>query len=271
MSPTPRGPLCVCLFAMIPAAFGQDAGSESLKRLAKDIVHDQKVVWTSPFHMTHQDAKWWGTVAAITGVLLAADRRESRQLPNTVDQVAFSRHVSQLGAVYTLIPIAAGAYLTGVLAHNDKLRKTGLLAGEALADGLIVGEVLKYATGRQRPLAGDGGGHFLHSGDSFPSGHTMGSFALASVIAHRYPDNKAVVIAVYGLATVVGASRFSARQHFGSDIVAGGAIGWFIGRHVVETHEEGRRPRAKDWLSPQIIPTIQPSDHSYGIALAWHR
>jgi membrane-associated phospholipid phosphatase len=64
----------------------------------------------------------------------------------------------------------------------------------------------------------------------------MESFALASVIAHRYRHQKAVVIAVYGLATLVSASRFSGQKHFASDIVAGGVMGWFIGRHVFEAH-----------------------------------
>ena len=96
------------------------------------------------------------------------------------------------------------------------------------------------------------------------------SFALASVIAHQYPDNRAVVILAYSLASIAGASRFSARQHSASDIVAGGAIGWFIGRHVFERRQDGRRPRAKAWLSPQVVPQVQPSDRSYGLLLAWH-
>jgi membrane-associated phospholipid phosphatase len=83
---------------------------------------------------------------------------------------------------------------------------------------------------------GDGGGHFFHGGDSFPSGHAIESFALASVIAHRWRHKKAVVIAAYGLATLVSASRFSGQKHFASDIVAGGVMGWFIGTHVFETH-----------------------------------
>jgi membrane-associated phospholipid phosphatase len=63
----------------------------------------------------------------------------------------------------------------------------------------------------------------------------MESFALASVIAHRYRAKKAVVVVAYGIATLVAASRFSGQKHFASDIVAGGVIGFFIGRHVFET------------------------------------
>jgi membrane-associated phospholipid phosphatase len=161
-------------------------------------------------------------------------------------------------------------YVSGVLAKQPHLRDTGLLGAEALVDSLIVSEVLKVATSRQRPLEGDGGGHFFHGSDAFPSGHTIESFALASVIAHQYQDHKAVVILAYGLAAMVGASRFSARQHSASDILAGGVMGWFIGRHVTERRRGGDRAPTKARLMPQVVPDVQPSDHSYGLALAWH-
>ena len=224
----------------ISAAYGQEPGDEapipSATGFARNILRDQKAIWTSPFHMTRQDARWWLTIGAIVGVAVATDHRASQQLPNTADQRRFSRDLSQVGAAYALIPILGGFYAAGVLAKSANLRGTGVQGGEAVADALIVSEVLKFATGRQRPLVGDGGGHFFHGGDSFPSGHAMESFALASVIAHRWRHKKAVVIAAYGLATLVSASRFSGQKHFASDIVAGGVMGWFIGTHVFETH-----------------------------------
>jgi len=228
------------LLAVSSAAYGQEPGGEApgptAAGLPRNILMDQKAIWTSPFRVTHKDAKWWLTFAAIAGVAVATDRRSSRQLPNTPDQRAYSRDISQAGAAYTLIPIAGAFYLGGVLANSPKLRGTGLLGGEALADALIVDEVLKFAAGRQRPLDGNGGGHFFHSGSSFPSGHATESFALASVIAHRYPHKRAVVAVAYGVAALVSASRFSGQKHFASDVVAGGVMGWFIGRHVFEAH-----------------------------------
>jgi membrane-associated phospholipid phosphatase len=260
--------------AQQPGATCSEEAAEPSKHLgkdiAKDILLDQKAIWTSPFHMTRNDAALWLTFGAVTGALIATDSRSTRQLPNTKDQLAFGRDVSNLGAVYTLVPVIGGLFLTGVLTKQPKLRETGLLGGEAVVDALIVSEIFKVATGRQRPLEGNGGGHFFHGSDSFPSGHTIESFALASVVAHQYHDNKAVVFLSYGLATLVGASRFSARQHFASDIVAGGIMGWFIGRHVSERSQEHRRSVAKAILSPQVIPHVQPSDRSYGILLAWH-
>jgi hypothetical protein len=77
------------------------------------------------------------------------------------------------------------------------------------------------------------------------------------------------VFLAYSLATLVGASRFGARQHSLSDVVAGGVMGWFIGRHVAEGRTAGGQSRAKGWLLPQVVPQVQPSDHSYGLMLAW--
>jgi len=140
------------MLAQISPAFAQDATEFSTKEVAKDIVFDQKQIWTSPFRMTRQNAKWWLIFGAATGALIATDRRSSQQLPNTRDQLAVGRHISQAGALYTLIPITGGLYLGGVLAKQPKVRETGLLGAEALVDGLIVSEILKAATSRQRPL-----------------------------------------------------------------------------------------------------------------------
>jgi membrane-associated phospholipid phosphatase len=254
-----------CLLA-VPGAFAQDTP----KDFVKDILRDQKQLWTSPFRMKGRDVKWWLIFGAATGALIATDHRSAQVLPNTADQIAYSRGISRVGAVYTLIPIAGGLYLGGLLTGHSKLRETGFLGGEAVVDSLIVSEIIKAATRRQRPLEGDGGGHFYHGSDGFPSGHTIDSFALASVVAHEYQGNKGIALLAYGFASVVGAARFSSRQHNASDIVAGAAMGWFIGRHVSEARANGGHPRGKAWLAPELIPQVQPSGHSYGLMLAWH-
>jgi membrane-associated phospholipid phosphatase len=240
------------------------------RKLVTNILLDQKAIWTSPFHMKRSNAKWWLLFGGVTAGLIATDRWTSRQLPNTKDQVNVASHVSDLGSLYTVAPLTAGFYLVGALTDNAKARETGLLGAEALVDGAILFEGFKLATRRQRPFEGDGNGRFFHGGDSFPSGHALESFALASVIAHEYRHKKVVPVIAYGLAALVSASRLSARQHFASDIVAAGAAGWFVGTYVFQTHQNKSRTAMKAVFSPQVRPDIRPASHSYGVALAWH-
>ena len=56
-------------------------------------------------------------------------------------------------------------------------------------------------------------------------------------MAHEYPG-PLTQVAVYGLATAVSASRVLGKEHFPSDVVAGAAIGWLIGRQVYRAHHD---------------------------------
>jgi hypothetical protein len=242
-----------------------------VNKLARNVVLDQKDIWTSPLHMTKKTSVPWILTGVAVGGLIATDRWSSRQLPNTVDQVSVSGHVSNLGAWYTVLPLTAGLYVGGAITHNDKAREAGVLSGEAILDTVIVTQVLKAVTRRERPTNGRGNGAFFQSGSSFPSGHAAASFAFASVFAHEYNKNILYPIGAYGLATVVSLSRLSGRNHFPSDIFAGAAIGWFIGRHVFQTHVDHsihRRPESKfGRLRPAITP--QFDGETRAVVLSW--
>jgi membrane-associated phospholipid phosphatase len=244
-------------------------------KLTRNILMDQKDIWTSPLHMNRHDAIPWIVIGAATGALIATDRHIARQLPNTVDQVAISKDVSNIGAVYTVLPITAGLYIGGAISHNPKARETGILGGEAALDSLIVVAVLKGVTQRPRPLESNGNGSFFTGGGSFPSGHSAEAWALASVVAHEYNKNILYPITAYGLASLVSFSRLSGQQHFASDIVVGSAIGWFIGRYVFQTHVDHsihRRPPSKlSRFRPQVIPQFDPQTRTRGVTLSWIR
>jgi membrane-associated phospholipid phosphatase len=247
--------------------------TESAKPLARklfgNILLDQKEIWTSPFHMTKDNAGWWIGFAAITGALIATDRTTSNWLENSKGQVRWASHVSNIGASYTLIPIVAGFYTYGVLRDDAKPREVGVLGAEALLDTLIVSEVLKTAAGRKRPDAQHEPSQFFDAGDGFPSGHAISSWALASVIAHEYGrGSKLVPILVYSLAGVVSCARFAAQKHYASDIVGGGAMGWFIGRYVYQTHMD-HAIHKHGWLQPRIQPQFDPGSRTYAATLAF--
>lgn len=206
------------------------------RRLARFVLSDQKTIWTSPFHTSKSDAKYWGIFGGATGLLIGFDEQIQRHAPNPGWLVRLGTDGSYLGAAYTLIPLTAGFYFIGTKTQNTRFREAGLMSFEALIDSTLVEEAMKVTLGRERPLEGTGEGRFFKSPNrinaSFPSGHSINTFALASVFAHEYHDKLWVKILAYSYATSVALSRLAANRHFPSDTLAGGAMGWFIGDYV---------------------------------------
>src|SRR5207302_5890820 len=77
-----------------------------------------------------------------------------------------------------------------------------------------------------------------------------------------------VGITAYSLAGIMSASRIAAQKHFASDVVAGGAMGWFIGRYVYDTHMSHLAHKHASLL-PVIVPQIVLSQRSHGVALVF--
>ena len=231
--------VCLLLLAASGLSYGQTATPTlddnwltSGKKLTGHVVRDQKDIWVSPFRMKKQDAKWWVTFGVATAGLIATDHQISKQLPNSGAWVTTGNNVSRMGQYYSVYPFALGLWVLGRETHDEKLARTGALSAESLIDAAIVGNVLKEVARRDRPLEGDGGGHFWKGGASFPSGHSIEAWSLASVVARRYGNHKWVPWVAYGCAAAVSAGRVAGRQHFPSDVLAGGAMGFFIGWHV---------------------------------------
>lgn len=206
-------------------------------RMPKYVLQDQKAIWSSPVHTAKSDIKWWAIFGGAAAALIATDQWTVKAFRNSDDQVAISNWGSRLGSAYSLIPISSAFYFVGTPKHEERFRETGLLGFEALIDTALVGEAAKLITDRARPLEAGGKGRFEDSPNArwksgFPSGHALSTWAMASVIAHQYPHPRILPILVYGLASTVVISRVGARQHFPGDVVAGSAIGWFIGDFV---------------------------------------
>jgi len=258
----------------IPAAAGSPAPATSLERnFFRNLLADQKAIWTSPFRLQSRDLKWLVPAAGATAALIATDRKNAAEDGDEGNQIAVSRGISEAGAAYSTFGLAGGLYLAGRWSRNDRLRETGLLGFQALLNASVVGGVLKVATRRQRPSAEDREGAFFEGGTSFPSGHSMGAWSLAAVVANEYRDRKIVPIAAYGIASLISLSRFTGGNHFASDVVVGSAFGYLIGRYVYRAHHDGsieNNGRAKDaWLRPALAPWCDPGSRACGVSLAW--
>ncbi|HEV8039997.1 MAG TPA: phosphatase PAP2 family protein [Bryobacteraceae bacterium] len=237
-----------------------------LKKLVGNVLLDQKDIWTSPFHMHGTDALWWIGFGGLTAALVATDHQTSTVFENSKGQVAWANNISNIGSAYTLASAAAGFYAFGALDNDPKAREVGILGGEAMLDSLIVVSVLKPVAGRNRPNNATEPGEFFDAGASFPSGHAISSWALASVISYEYGHTKIVPIIACSLAALVSVARFGAQQHYASDLVAGGAMGWFIGRYVWKTHQD-HALHPHGGLKAFILPQIVPGSGTYAVAV----
>ena len=118
-----------------------------------------------------------------------------------------------------------------VLGGDQRFRAVGKAALSA-ALGIALFLWLKKAINRKRPCAIEPhcwSNLLPPDRFSFPSGHTITAFAVATPIAAMYPG------LAYGLwfcALSVAASRVLLGMHFVSDVIAGSLLGWALGTAV---------------------------------------
>jgi membrane-associated phospholipid phosphatase len=241
----------------------------------KNILEDQKAIWRAPFHLREKDARWLVPLGLGTAALIATDRRTGDAIADSTDQLKPSRIISYAGSVYAVGGAAAAFYIVGRSQHNERARETGVLAAETLVDSGIVVNAVKAATRRRRPMQLKHS-DFFDGGTSFPSGHAIQIWSLATIVASEYHDRKAVQIAAYGIASAVSVARFTARKHYLSDSLIGSALGYGIGRYVYcARHQKGAKAGITEEESlvnsswPLIAPQYDRRAHEYGVTLAW--
>jgi membrane-associated phospholipid phosphatase len=239
----------------------------------RNFVGDEWRMWSSPFRRSSYDShtvrKYVIPFAAISAVLLATDNQTVRRLPDSEGQRMWSGRISQAGAAYTLAGASAGVYALGKLTDNKHLRETGWVGLEAIAHTQLVIFGMKQITNRRRPILDDARPGFWNGGDSFPSGHSATSFALATVFAYEYRHKIAVPITAYTLASVVAMSRVSARRHWVSDIFVGGSTGFLIGRYVYRRRHDPSLPGSPVERSRATLLTPQVGFGMRGPTLTW--
>jgi hypothetical protein len=210
-----------------------DAQNGLLSRTLHRGLQDQKEIYSMPFQ--RRNLKWDALFLAGTGALLAVDERASRSLSQK--HLDVSRNISNVGLIGTAAAVG-GIWISGIKTQDDHARETGILSLEALANTATVYASTQILTGRERPLQGTGEGRFWQSNrldSAFPSGHVIFTWSMAAIVAHEYPRPWVRWLA-YGTAAAVSATRFTGKEHFPSDVVVGGALGYLIGTHIFHSH-----------------------------------
>jgi len=145
------------------------------------------------------------------------------------------------GNGYTLIGIA-GIYGYGLFLNDPGVRKIGLQTIEAVGYAGLITTVVKTIVGRSRPYTNDGKATFhplntQAAETSFPSGHSTVAFAMSTVLANN-TNNIFLKILCYSAAGWVASSRIYHNAHWFSDVITGGAIGYFVGNFVTNNYEK---------------------------------
>ncbi len=222
---------------------------EGWKKLVPELARDQKRIWLFPAAAA-RGRNWVpvAVVAATTAGLVALDPHGGRYFQGTDSYAGFNRVFSGYNTARAMFIVPSAIYAVGLLRKDIRAQETYVLAARAVLDSEILTSVMKDVTRRLNPgLVPPGGdfsatwfrkknGSWVRGIGSFPSGHTIAAFSLATVYARRHPHPAWLRWAAYGLAGVVGFSRVSLETHFVSDVFAGAALGYFIARDVVQRH-----------------------------------
>jgi membrane-associated phospholipid phosphatase len=149
---------------------------------------------------------------------------------------------NQVGSGESLLAVSIMLLVAGYVFRRASFKRAGwdTLLAHAVAGG--VNTAIKHVVGRGRPK-------FMHTDhfefvpfggkgwDSFPSGHSMAAFAVATVLAVRFPKARWILIVT---ALAVSASRLFRASHFLSDIVGGAVFGVLIGMVVAHPWKDWR-------------------------------
>jgi membrane-associated phospholipid phosphatase len=135
-------------------------------------------------------------------------------------------------------------YGTGFFSGDEKLQIAGLAVLQAGGIASLYHVIFTMATGRSEPhlvdhwhhtridtdvdFSGDFDWFKMQILDGWPSGHAMSSMAVASTLAHLYPEKPWVSAAAYSYAAVIGVG-VAVSDHWVSDVIAGALMGYAIG------------------------------------------
>lgn len=217
-----------------PQIHTQESDHQGLvMRSVKRTLQDQKELYRAPFKPSN--FKWDALVLGGTAALLASDRHIEKHIGNahyTVYQATSDVAIAGLGATL------GGVWIWGIKGDHPHAKETGALELETLVNTFLIYAPMQLVAARQRPGEGNGNGDFWEHHNvntSFPGGHAMFTFAMATVVSHEY-SQKWVQALAYSAASIVTVTRFMARDHWSSDMFVGAALGIGIGSHVFHAH-----------------------------------
>lgn len=236
-------------------------------------------VLAQPLHYDWKDWTVFGGVAAVTTLAFVYDDEIYDFVDGTFENEKWntaSKCTDVFGKEYFILPSLALTYTIGAVGEDCRLKNMSLAALQSFVYAEVASAGLKVLTCRLRPSEVNSQQSMINSqqptvngqtwlgpfksfkSTSFPSGHAMRSFALATTVAGFYPEKKWVGLVSYSLATMTSLGRVVSKEHWASDVIVGAALGYFIGRGVVKFNEK---------IGNISSVEIQPIATNYGLGV----
>ena len=266
--------LSLCQSAYSSQLTAHSIKCESLlsKKYLKSYWNSGLTVLAQPLHYDWKDWTVFGGVAAVTTLAFVYDDEIYDFVDGTFGNEKWntaSKCTDVFGEEYFILPTVALTYAVGAIGDHCRLKNMSLAALQSFVYAEVASAGLKVLTCRLRPSEVNSqqstvnnqtwlGPFKSFKSTSFPSGHAMRSFALATTVAGFYPDKKWVGIVSYSLATMTSLGRVVSKEHWASDVIVGAALGYFIGRGVVKFNEK---------IGNISSVEIQPIATNYGLGV----
>jgi membrane-associated phospholipid phosphatase len=149
--------------------------------------------------------------------------------------------------------ILAGGAASAVAFGDARMQNIGIISLESIAGAAALSIATKHVVGRARPNEGLGqwSRTMDRSNASFPSNHATVAFAAVTPFAQEYDAPW-----LYGLAAAGSLGRTAGRQHWVSDVVAGGVLGMAVGGWLWQAQRTDTRSNF----------AVTPGEKSVGVA-----
>jgi membrane-associated phospholipid phosphatase len=147
------------------------------------------------------------------------------------------------GELYSPVVFFVGFATHSLITNDISTRKIAYEIGQASLYTGAITLMLKTAIGRSRPYMDEGRSmyrpfsSFLDKYHALPGGHTATAFVISTVLSRNVEPTWLKVL-MYLPAVITPISRVYQDQHWTSDNVLGGALGYFVATWVVDQHEQ---------------------------------
>lgn len=198
----------------------------------------------------------WAKGALVAGGAVAAGALLDKPVDRFVAKHPNSSVLRSYANVGKDLPVAlAGAAGAAVLFGDARAENMGWISLQSIAGAAAISIAAKHVVGRARPVENQGQWSTTsdRSNASFPSNHASVAFAAVTPFAKEYDAPW-----LYGVAAIGSLGRTANRQHWVSDVVAGGLLGYAVGGWLWKAQ--------RDDTASQFA--ITPGAHKLGVAWA---